>query len=545
MFSRKKQEPVPDFSDVHVKLKPVLGIPPVLYVSIIYALLILFVLFMLLLFPGIKSSGTKVDFTTLPDSVSVWIDGEYRGVTPCRVFVARGNHSIQLRKAFHSTVTLEEDFKGRLFGSLFVPLRREIRRILPVEDFDAYLEWTGKDFFQWGMLSQFSHDKQLPGILSETARASGLKNRGKMIGLLESAAYFADSPTELKELIRAVIYTEANNGIITFLTMQRIMNRVADFRRKYASFPLWLTVSLPAGNRLNEGSMSLDSDSVAETDWFKKLTMDYVESLGETQPSTGVVGHSAGGIINFEGLRFLSVPGGSFLSGMSLENAPARYFPYPVKVESFSMSQTEVTNYQFSLFLKENPEWSKTNLDALVEEARISDDYLASWSMESYPDGKADYPVVNVSHFAASAYCEWLTSKLPPALNGYTIRLPAEEEWEWAVKAGGNQEDAVFLRTGKIQPAGGSRGNSLGIKDLFGNVWEWCGDWYLPMKNLLRPNPSDNVSGFSRVHMGSERTVKGGSWANETEEIYVYTRGAQPPAWCTPYLGFRVVLTEG
>ncbi len=543
MFSRKKQEPVPDLSDVHVKLKPVLGIPPVLYVNIIYALLILFVLFMLLLFPGIKSSGTKVNFATLPDSVSVWIDGEYRGITPCRVFVTLGTHSIQLRKAFHSTAAFEEDFKGRLFGSLFVPLRREIRRILPVEDFDAYLEWTGKDFSQWGMLSQFSHDKQLPRTLSETARASGPANREKMIGLLENTAYFADSPMELKELIRAVIYAEANNGIITSLTIQRVMNRIADFRRKYASFPLWLTVSLPAGNRLNEGSMSLDSDSLEETDWFKKLTLDYVKSLGETMPSTGATGHSAGGVINFEGLILLSVPGGSFLSGMSLENAPARYFPYPVNVESFSMSQTEVTNYQFSLFLKENPEWSKTNLDALVEEVRVSDDYLASWSMEDYPDGEADYPVVNVSHFAASAYCEWLTSKLPSSLSGYTIRLPAEEEWEWAVKAGDNQEDAVFLRTGKIEPVEASRWNSLGIKDLFGNVWEWCGDWYLPMKNLLRPNPPYNAPVFE-TDMGSERTVKGGSWANEAEEIYVYTRGAQPPAWCTPYLGFRVVLAE-
>jgi len=38
--------------------------------------------------------------------------------------------------------------------------------------------------------------------------------------------------------------------------------------------------------------------------------------------------------------------------------------------------------------------------------------------------------------------------------------------------------------------------------------------------------------------------VRGGSWTNDPELVKLYTRASQPPSWCTPYLGFRVVLSK-
>ena len=42
---------------------------------------------------------------------------------------------------------------------------------------------------------------------------------------------------------------------------------------------------------------------------------------------------------------------------------------------------------------------------------------------------------------------------------------------------------------------------------------------------------------------GTERVVRGGSFANRAEDrIGISTRGGQPPDWCTAFTGFRVVL---
>ncbi|MGI5454569.1 formylglycine-generating enzyme family protein [Streptomyces sp. CA-249302] len=52
------------------------------------------------------------------------------------------------------------------------------------------------------------------------------------------------------------------------------------------------------------------------------------------------------------------------------------------------------------------------------------------WDGGTYPDGKADHPVLQVSLDAATAYCAWLTDRADDA--SWTFRLPTEAEWELA-----------------------------------------------------------------------------------------------------------------
>lgn len=48
------------------------------------------------------------------------------------------------------------------------------------------------------------------------------------------------------------------------------------------------------------------------------------------------------------------------------------------------------------------------------------------WSGGTYPAGKADHPVLQISYTDAQAYCSWLNTQY----NGYTFRLPTEAELE-------------------------------------------------------------------------------------------------------------------
>jgi formylglycine-generating enzyme required for sulfatase activity len=78
---------------------------------------------------------------------------------------------------------------------------------------------------------------------------------------------------------------------------------------------------------------------------------------------------------------------------------------------------------------------------------------------------------------------------------------------------------------------------------MWGSVWEWCDQWYFPAANFLLESAVTEVPLYAG-YQGSERIVKGGSRANPSEEIEIWTRGSQPPAWCTPHTGFRLVLSE-
>jgi len=104
--------------------------------------------------------------------------------------------------------------------------------------------------------------------------------------------------------------------------------------------------------------------------------------------------------------------------------------------------------------------------------------------------GRADFPVVGVSWFDATAYAGWLSKK-----TGQVWRLPSDEEWTFAAGSRATDEalelgeDAGFVarwmakyeqearRTGSAEKgaqAFGSFGaNENGLVDVAGNVWEW------------------------------------------------------------------------
>ena len=48
------------------------------------------------------------------------------------------------------------------------------------------------------------------------------------------------------------------------------------------------------------------------------------------------------------------------------------------------------------------------------------------WKNGSYPDGKGDHPVLNISYSDAAQYCDWLSAKY----ENWNFRLPTEAEWE-------------------------------------------------------------------------------------------------------------------
>ena len=151
---------------------------------------------------------------------------------------------------------------------------------------------------------------------------------------------------------------------------------------------------------------------------------------------------------------------------------------------------------------------------------------------------KKGYPVVNVTQYAASQFCKWLSAK-----TGNFYRLPTEAEWEFACRAGNDDpysfgknarkmnEYGWFKKNsnGQIQKVRLKKPNAFGIYDMHGNVAEWVLDSYNPETYILWGNSVKNP-----VMIGKKlypRVVRGGSFKSNIDELRSAARGFSKEKW--------------
>ncbi len=157
------------------------------------------------------------------------------------------------------------------------------------------------------------------------------------------------------------------------------------------------------------------------------------------------------------------------------------------------------------------------------------------------------YPVEKVSWEEATQFIGKLNSMKQ---GEYQLRLPTEAEWEYACRSGGKPEKyAGGSETGRVawfwknsgkstHPVGTKEPNGLGIYDMSGNVFEWCGDVYsqTAYRDHSRNNPVYDGS-------GSDRSVRGGCWYSGPGGARCATRYYYGPTFHGNHLGIRVVRT--
>lgn len=134
---------------------------------------------------------------------------------------------------------------------------------------------------------------------------------------------------------------------------------------------------------------------------------------------------------------------------------------------------------------------------------------VAAFEMSRHPVvDEAGLPRVNVSWDEAVNYCSEL---------GEGYRLPSEEEWEYACRAGSttayptgdlpDPQQVNFLYDelgnrvgpGLLLPAGWGECNAFGLHDMLGNVCEWVGESWRPNYTDLAEDPDLKV-------------IRGGAW---------------------------------
>jgi formylglycine-generating enzyme required for sulfatase activity len=130
------------------------------------------------------------------------------------------------------------------------------------------------------------------------------------------------------------------------------------------------------------------------------------------------------------------------------------------------------------------------------------------WAGRDLVERGERFPAVYVNWEDAKAFL----AKLNAADSNNYYRLPTEEEWEFAARAGttsrfsfGDDETAFNAYGWYKQSAydagvhhplqvGTKRPNPWGLFDMHGNVWEWVEDWYYgPYSEERRGNPDEKV----------------------------------------------------
>jgi formylglycine-generating enzyme required for sulfatase activity len=225
---------------------------------------------------------------------------------------------------------------------------------------------------------------------------------------------------------------------------------------------------------------------------------------------------------NFSGIKFIFIQPGCFQMGNDKPPTDRTVGETPshrVCIDKpFYLGETEVTQRQWEDVMGNNPSKSKVE----------------------------DKPVDRVSWNDVQEFIQKLNAKE----GGNYFRLPTEAEWEYAARAGsdddysfGDNESslATYAWFGNLGYKGTphevaqKKPNAWGLYDMHGNVWEWVQDWY--DGTYYGNSPANNPQG---PETGKYRVYRGGSYIGKASNLRSAVRFSAMPSTRTHDIGFRL-----
>ena len=277
------------------------------------------------------------------------------------------------------------------------------------------------------------------------------------------------------------------------------------------------------------------------------------ENFTETVPGTSAA------------IDMIAIPGGEFTMG-SPEKEPFRKADEgpcrKVKISPFFMAEVEVTWDQYWAFFGETMSEGRTPPEKIYANNTREDIDAVSGPTPPFgaPDqgwGQGSRPAITMTHYGAETFCQWLSLK-----TGRKYRLPTEAEWEYAARGGkttpyyfegdpkkftsdgimrklfgtdttGIWSNVIYALNSGNRTAEPSKvaANPFGLKNMLGNVMEYCSDWYAEDAYSQIEDGAENPKGPSS---GTEFVVRGGCYSSDAAEVRCAARAhTEHDAWLT------------
>lgn len=469
-----------------VELPKLGNIRPGVYILALIILALAIIVFLIGILPGIKKGGRFVNFTSDINGVGVFVDDIFATGVPGQEFIESGEHIIKYTKGdiILYTETLEIDhpilftwFFKRVKNVKFDTYNLNSEQLDKLRTFDIQMSINQSSITEFTLVNNY-----MPYALS----------------------YAKDAKAFNISLDKIIIDLDTISSYISSIEM------LNDVKMAYQ----YLNIPLSDNFTLAQSLFSENKNKIVGED-----------SLIVNQ-STKIENKTS--ILSFDNviIESVKIPSTSFVMGTK---AP---YSYPeikeaginVNVDEFNISRAPVSQYLYSLFVNENPTWSKDNIDNLIKDGLVDRNYLKGIALSTiYPSYS---PITNISYYAAEAFSNWLSTK-----SNKSVKIPTEEQWSLAAfssndfKNNNYSTSLISLETDKTSPI-----------LMLGGVWEFTSSIFSPYSRLL--DQSSVLENINRLNLNADIIVKGGSILNKNTSIN--SVGVMEKDATFDYLGFRI-----
>ena len=368
MIKKKKELPKVD----PVKIKPLFGLKPGLWLSIVYLLAIVFIFFMVAILPDIIDGHKRVTFNSAAYNAAVYVDNIYQGGTPFTRKISSGTHTITYKINGYEIDSFTVKVGHPVLFNWLFPRTQSVSSTatLTKEAFDSLSLELLEDANAYSAVLVYDDVHRYSPIFTNYAKSIETGSFAKDTSALRAALLFVDSQE---------MYEDAQNALEI----------------------LGLKLDIPYSGLAQGKTVGITDEQIPD-----------IKAKATTLKT------------DFFTLEGFSIPEARFSNGKTVEAT------YPsvskagrtVSTQAFSIGAYCVTEYQFAQFLSQNPEWSLENKEKLIAEGLVDEYYLDGVSTSL--SAVTNKPVKNISWYAAQAFCTWLS-----AVSGRQVYLPSEDQW--------------------------------------------------------------------------------------------------------------------
>ncbi len=205
-----------------------------------------------------------------------------------------------------------------------------------------------------------------------------------------------------------------------------------------------------------------------------------------------------------------------------------------VLVPAHALASRPVSNDEYARFVKEggyadpalwlSDGWALLQAEGWRRPLYWHEDGAREFTLGGWRERDPHAPACHLGYYEAEAFARWAGA-----------RLPTEAEWEQA--AAGAAVEGNFVESGALHPQGGRDGGA-GLRQLFGDVWEWTASAYTAYPGFA-PLPG-SLGEYNGKFMNGQWVLRGGSCATPQGHARASYRNFFPPSARWQFSGLRL-----